>query len=70
MYERPKVIRFPADARSPLAAHTGCQEGMPLKLTHQHPTYASDQERLEQLQDLKKLCLVKLHGLRSRSKTA
>lgn len=34
-----------------------------MKVTHQHPKYTSEQERLERLQDLKKTCAIKIHGL-------
>ena len=64
MHEQPNVIPFCVDAFSALAGHTVCQGGMPMKVTHQHPAYTNEQERLSQLRELKKQCLVKLHGLR------
>ena len=41
-----------------------------MKVTHQHPTYANEKERLERLQDLKKICSIKLQGLNHSSRTA
>ena len=41
-----------------------------MKVTHQHPKYTNDQERLERLQDLKKICAMKIHGLHSSARPA
>ena len=43
---------------------------MPMKVTHQHPVYTSEKERLDRLQDLKKSCFIKLRTLSSSSRTA
>lgn len=44
--------------------------GMPMKVTHQHPTYASRQERQERLKDLKRICAMKLKRLDDGPRTA
>ena len=43
---------------------------MPMKITHQHPTYTNEKERLERLRELKKLCYINLQGLNHSSRTA
>lgn len=44
--------------------------GMPMKVTHQHPTYANQQERQERLKNLKRICAMKLKGLDDGPRTA
>ena len=41
-----------------------------MTITHQHPTYASEKERQERLQDLKKICTIKLQGLNNAPRIA
>ena len=59
-----KLIRFPeAQVFPSTAAHSVVRGGMPMKVTHQHPTYANQQERQKRLKDLKRICAMKLKGL-------
>jgi len=61
----PKILTFPSDnACFPSDAHRLSQGGMPMNATHQHPAYASEKERLEQLQALKRACSLTLCALR------
>lgn len=66
-----KVIPFaPARELFPPPNHTLYAGGIAMKVTHQHPKYTSDKERLDRLQDLKKACTIKIHGLHSVTRTA
>jgi hypothetical protein len=55
-------------ARTPSLHHPadpciGCwQGGLSMKITHTHPSYANDQERLQRLQDTRKLCAAKVQA--------
>jgi hypothetical protein len=40
--------------------------GLSMKITHTHPTYTDQQERLQRLQDTKKVCIAKVHASRHR----
>ena len=71
MKETSKVIRFPEPtACSPLSGHKLSGGGEVMTVTHQHPTYTSEKERQERLQDLKKICAIKLQGLNNAPRTA
>ena len=63
------VIHFPA-ASFPASEHSLYTGGIAMKVTHQHPKYTSEQERLERLQDLKKTCAIKIHGLHNSVRSA
>lgn len=66
-----KVIPYPSPQEcSPSAGHTLYAGGMNMKVTHQHPKYTSEKERLDRLQALKKACAIKIHGLHSGARTA
>lgn len=54
----------------PLAVHRLSQGGIPMKLIHQHPTYQTEDERMARLQELKKVCAVKLQNMRGPKKVA
>ena len=71
MKEISRVIRFPAPtACFPLSGHKLSGGGDLMTITHQHPTYASEKERQERLQDLKKICTIKLQGLNNAPRIA
>ena len=71
MNEKIKVIPYPfPQACSSVAGHTLCTGGMNMKVTHQHPKYGSEKERLDRLQELKKVCAIKIHGLCNGARTA
>lgn len=71
MKKNPRILSFPSPSAcfSP-SGHSLSRGGMPMKVTHQHPVYASEKERLDRLQDLKKSCSIQLRGLNSSSRTA
>lgn len=65
------VIPFPpAPEFFPPPNHNLYAGGINMKVTHQHPKYTNDQERLERLQDLKKTCAMKIHGLHGSARPA
>lgn len=65
------VIPFsPSRECFPPHGHSLSGGGMSMKVTHQHPAYTSDKERLERLQELKKACTIQLHGLRCTPRSA
>ena len=71
MKEISKEIRFPKPtACSSSSGHKLSRGGDLMTVTHQHPTYASEKERQERLQDLKKICAVKLQGLNNAPRIA
>lgn len=41
-----------------------------MKVSHQHPKYTSEKERLERLQALKRTCAMKLQELRRGARSA
>ena len=41
-----------------------------MTVTHQHPNYDSEQERLDQLQRLKRTCTTQIHNQRTKEKSA
>lgn len=43
---------------------------MSVNIKHQHPTYPSEKERLQRLQELRKACTVKISGMKQKSRTA
>ena len=67
----PNILPFPSppECFRP-SGHKLSGGGMPMKITHQHPTYTNEKERLERLRDLKKLCYISLQGLNHSSRTA
>lgn len=40
--------------------HSLSQGGMTMKIKHTHPEYADEAERMERLQELKKMCISRL----------
>lgn len=71
MKKHPNILPFPSSPECfPHSGHKLSGGGTPMKVTHQHPVYANDKERLERLQDLKKTCSIKLRELNSSSRTA
>lgn len=71
MKETANVIVFPTLSECfDLPGHKLPGGGSLMKVIHQHPTYTDEKERLERLQELKKLCSIKLHGLNNASRTA
>ena len=63
--KKTKVLTFPSNnACFPSDTHRLSQGGMSMNVTHQHPTYANEKERLEQLQALKRSCSLTLCSLR------
>lgn len=43
---------------------------MSVNIKHQHPTYQSEKERIQRLQELRKVCTVKISGMKQKSRTA
>lgn len=65
------VIPFPAPSECFYpSGHKLSGGGTLMKVIHQHPTYTNEKERQERLQDLKKICSIKLQGLNNASRTA
>ena len=65
------VILFPgAPEFFPPPNHSLYTGGIDMKVTHQHPKYNSEKERLNRLRELKKACTIKIHGLHSGARTA
>ena len=60
MQKKSKVIDFPVASSFDANNHSLSQGGMTMKIKHTHPEYADEAERLERLQELKKVCLSKL----------
>ena len=66
-----RVIPFPASREcSPFAGHIVSGGGMSVNIKHQHPTYQSEQDRLQRLQELRKVCITKISGMKQKSRTA
>lgn len=66
-----RIIPFPVSGEcSPPAGHIVSGGGMSVKIKHQHPTYQSEKERLQRLQELRKACTVKISGMKQKSRTA
>ena len=59
-----KAVPFSAASFPPLH-HSLYAGGIAMEVTHQHPKYANQKERLERLQDVNKACLMKIYGLRN-----
>lgn len=54
------ILSLSPEVCVPLSAHSVHQGGMPMTITHQHPSYVSEEERLERLRQLKRVCSVQL----------
>lgn len=66
-----RIIPFPVSrACSPAAGHIVSGGGMSMNIKHQHPTYTSEKERLERLQELRKACTVKISAAKNSARTA
>lgn len=48
-----------------LSKHSLYAGGINMKVTHQHPKYTNEKERLDKLQELKKACAMKIRKLNS-----
>ena len=55
---------------SPSAGHKLSGGGMYMNIKHQHPTYQTEKERLERLQEIRKVCTVKIIGAKNKPRTA
>ena len=55
MQKKSKVINFPVASSFDANNHSLSQGGMTMKIKHTHPEYADEAERLERLQELKKV---------------
>ena len=66
-----RIIPFPASGEcSPTSGHIVSGGGMSVNIKHQHPTYQSEKERLDRLQEIRKACTVKISGAKNSSRTA
>ena len=66
-----RVIPFPiSDECSPPAEHIVSGGGMSVNIKHQHPTYQTEKERLDQLRELRKACTIKISGAKQKPRTA
>ena len=66
-----RTIPFPASVEcSCPTGHIVSGGGMSVNIKHQHPTYQSEKERLQRLQELHKACTVKISGAKNRFRTA
>lgn len=48
--------------------HSLSRGGMTMKIKHTHPEYADEDERMERLQELKKMCISRLTGAQKNAK--
>ena len=63
-----QVIPFPTFVESsPSPGHIVSGGGISVNVKHQHPTYSNEKERLEQLQEIRKACIVKINGAKNSS---
>ena len=66
-----QVIPFPTFAEcSPSPGHIVSGGGMSVNIKHQHPTYQTEKERLDQLRELRKACTIKISGAKQNPRTA
>lgn len=66
-----RIIPFPVSGEySPPAGHIVSGGGMSVNIKHQHPTYQSEKERLERLQEIRKSCTIKISGAKNSTRTA
>lgn len=66
-----RVIPFPASGEcSPSSGHRISVGGISMNITHQHPTYQSEKERLDRLREIRKTCTVKISGAKNSPCTA
>lgn len=66
-----RIIPFPVSGEcSSPAGHIVSGGGMSVNIKHQYPTYQSEKERLQRLQELHKACTVKISGMKQKSRTA
>ena len=64
------ISPLPSAASSIPSAHTFQVGGDEMKITNQHPAYASPQERTQRLADIKAICREKLSKLRKSTEQA
>ena len=43
---------------------------MSVNIMHQHPTYQTEKERIQRLQELRKTCTIKISGAKQKPRTA
>ena len=66
-----RIIPFPVSGEcSPPARHIVSGGGMSVNIKHQHPTYQTEKERLDQLRELRKACTIKISGTTQKPRTA
>ena len=66
-----RIIPFPVSGECSLpAGHIVSGGGMSMNIKHQHPTYQSEKERLERLQEIRKSCTVKISATKNSARTA
>ena len=60
MHQRATLISFPASECAATDLHSISPGGDTMNVKHEHPIYASEEERKARLLDLKRACVVKL----------
>jgi len=66
-----RIIPFPTLGEcSPPAGHIVSGGGMSVNIKHQHPTYQTEKERAERLQELRKACTIKISAAKTSARTA
>lgn len=68
MQKKSKVISFPGASSFDANNHRLSRGGMPMKIKHTHPEYAGEAERMERLQELKKMCISRLAAAKKDAK--
>lgn len=61
--EHTNLISFPVTESAPENFHSILRGGDSMEIKHEHPVYASEEERKARLLDLKKACVAKLAAL-------
>lgn len=64
------ILSMSTEVCIPFHVHSVHQGGMSMTITHQHPSYVSEEERLERLRQLKRVCSTQLKNKSGHERTA